>query len=59
MTEVWKCPLCDFEIAKGEPFYYSYGTDKRIEALELEVHAINQALTHIIVKHLLEKAEKP
>jgi len=31
--KVWKCPICEYEIEKGEPFYYSYGNDRRIEQL--------------------------
>ncbi len=53
----WVCTICQHEIQKGEPFFYSSGTDRQIEWLECEVELLNSALTHIILKHLMEGSE--
>ena len=53
----WKCPICGHEIPGGSPDYYSYGTDRQVQILEGEVEKLNNALTHVIIKHLMSPGE--
>jgi len=54
---VWKCPICGETFTGGLPGYYSSGTDRRVEILEGEVEKLNNALTHLIIKHLMHLGE--
>lgn len=53
MGDNWDCPMCDYSVRGGESHFYATGHDHEIQVLQGDLEQMNNAMTHIVIKHLM------